>query len=77
MDTPPAAVETGARITAVILLLLIHFILAWDVYAGMRWGGDASVSVVLSDWVRAYPIIALTTGIVIGHIVWPLPRRGP
>lgn len=71
---PPPSIEIGARVTAVLLLLIIHFVLAWDVYAGMRWGGEASVSVVLAEWVRQYPIIALTTGIVIGHIVWPLPR---
>lgn len=69
---PPPGVEIGAKVTAVILLVMIHTVLLWDVYAGMRWGGPATVSVILNSWIQDYPIIALTTGIVIGHIVWPL-----
>ena len=57
LPPPPDPVEMGARITAIILLVLVHFILVWDVYAGMRWGGRASVSYILHGWVEAYPII--------------------
>lgn len=72
----PQGVELGAKITAVILIVLIHTVLIWDVYASMRWGHRATVSVVLNSWVSEFPMIALSTGIVIGHIVWPL-RSGP
>jgi hypothetical protein len=38
LPVPPPGVEIGAKVTAVILLVMIHTVLLWDVYAGMRWG---------------------------------------
>jgi hypothetical protein len=65
-------VQFGSQVTAIILVLLIHGIIAWDVYAGLKWGKEATVSYVLNSWANERPVICLAFGVLFGHIFWPL-----
>ncbi len=75
MDNTPPCAQLGVKITAAVLLFMIHAIIAWDVVAGMTWGSRATVSAILGDWTRRFPIIVLAIGVLIGHIVWPLQPK--
>lgn len=66
------AAQAGSTVTAVFLVLLIHVILAWDVYAGLRWGPQSTVSWVVNKIVEDRPILAVSFGVFIGHVCWPL-----
>lgn len=70
MAEPNGAIAAGRFWTAVFLVVLIHFILAWDIFAGLKWGERATISDVLRGWIYDHPIIAFSTGVLVGHIVW-------
>ena len=67
----PRGVMIGSTVTAVVLVGLAIGIGVWDVYAGIRWGGDATVSAVIQSWAKSYPVLPLLVGIVMGHLFWP------
>ncbi len=45
---------------------------AYDFFAIARYGRDATISLVLLDVSRDYPIIPCGLGLVAGHVFWPL-----
>ena len=61
---------TTQEITAVVLATFIGLILLYDLWAVSVWGMDATVSAVVRDYSKSYPVIPLLVGIVCGHFFW-------
>lgn len=72
LNQVPESINLGSRFTAIFLVVLTHLIVAWDVFVGIKWGPSATVSYVLQNWVREYPIIVFAAGVLAGHVCWPL-----
>lgn len=60
-------------ITSILILLCAVVIVGWDIYA-FTHADNSTVSVVLTDWSRFHPTVALFFGILMGH--WFIPARG-
>lgn len=58
---------------AVALAMLGSFIAvaAWDIYATFRLEPGQTVSWVLQDWSRQWPVLPLFIGLLLGHLLWP------
>lgn len=72
--TVPDPALLGAKVTAILLIVVVHLVVTWDVFAGLKWGSQATVSYVLNQWIEEKPILVLAAGILLGHICWPLRR---
>jgi hypothetical protein len=57
---------------AIILVLVVAG--GYDVYASTMLGGDLTVSARLQEWSRAYPILPLAVGTLLGHLFWTRGR---
>jgi hypothetical protein len=58
--------------TAGLCLVTLIALLLWDVFAMVRSGPEATISVVVHDFASRNPIVPLFVGIVVGHIFWPV-----
>ena len=58
-------------ITRLIVLAAILFLIIADVILLIRFGVEATISQVLLNWARAYPVIPFGIGFAMGHIFWP------
>jgi hypothetical protein len=58
-----------------VLLVALHFLILavglWDVVAAARGRHHDTISIVVMEWSRAFPIIPLILGLVLGHLFWP------
>jgi hypothetical protein len=43
---------------------------AWSIYAGWRWGEQATVSCVITLAAKRWPALAFGIGVVCGHWLW-------
>lgn len=57
---------------AVAFLAALLFIAVWDVYAAFGAGNTQTVSAILYQWGREWPVLTLLVGLVIGHLFWPV-----
>ena len=57
----------------VALLLLLSFVVVgvWDIYANFGLPPGQTVSWVLQDWSRQWPVLPLVMGLLLGHLLWP------
>lgn len=58
------------RTTDAICLVVVVAILAWDLFAVLKWGREATVSARVRAWSAAYPLIPFLIGMVAGHWFW-------
>ena len=67
------------RITQVGVILTAVVWITWDVYAYATGGNEATISRVITEASRDWPIIPLIVGIVLGHLFFSqtLPPRTP
>jgi hypothetical protein len=59
-------------ITALVLLVNALVLGLFDIYMIARYGGEASISLVMYDLAREYPILAFLIGGVCFHWFWPV-----
>lgn len=57
--------------TAWWLIGVVAFLIGYDIFAVIRWGYHGTISYDVLTAARAYPIIGVGVGIVIGHLFWP------
>lgn len=66
------------RLTVLLIAAAAAVLSAYDVVA-YHAGGRATISEVLYDGARAYPVLAFAFGVLMGHLFWPqrtaLPPR--
>lgn len=60
------------RATVVLLVLLVAGVLAYDLAALLGGGPDATVSRVVYESARRWPVIPFLAGVVCGHFFWPV-----
>jgi hypothetical protein len=62
-----------------LLLLLCAIIGVWDIYCTYGPGSQYTVSALLADWSRDWPMLPFLLGTLAGHIFWgrwPTPPQG-
>jgi hypothetical protein len=60
----------GKTWTEAFLLIWIIAAGAWDLFAGLKWGRQATISLVMGQWAHDWPIVALALGVILGHVFW-------
>ena len=65
------------RLTQLILLALPLLVGGYDLAAFLRSGNDATVSMVILDAAKEWPIVSLLFGVLVGHLFVPqhVPRE--
>jgi hypothetical protein len=61
------------KITIAIVVATVLILAGYDVWVINTKGVDTSISRVFIDLAHRYPIIVLSFGILVGHLVWPQP----
>ena len=61
-----------ALFIAVWLIVNVFVVGVYDIYAGFFLGPDQSVSYWVQTWLKAFPVLGVALGVVIGHLAWPL-----
>ena len=56
--------------TMLVVGLLFVIAVAWDVYALMVGGTEASISHLIIEWAYNYPIMPFACGFLMGHLFW-------
>lgn len=57
-------------VTQIFIIGAILLIIAYDVFATLKWGGEQSVSWQMWLWSKTYPIIPFLLGVIMGHWFW-------
>jgi len=58
------------KITVIFIVAVIAIIIIYDVWALVAGGAEATISSVLLNESKNYPIIPFTLGVVCGHLFW-------
>jgi len=79
MTSSEARTRQLRRITQVVVIATTVLWIGWDVVAYLWGGNESTISRVITDASRDWPIIPLLTGIVLGHLFFSqtLPPRTP
>lgn len=57
--------------TAWVLIGVLSALVAWDVFAELRWGYEGTISHDVLQAALKYPLVPLAVGVVLGHLFWP------
>lgn len=57
--------------TIFVIILSTVLIIGWDIFAYAKGGGVATISSVLLDTSKEYPVLPLAFGVLCGHLFWP------
>jgi hypothetical protein len=63
------------KITIAFIVACTFLIIAYDIYAVLAGGIDGTVSAVIFDYSREYPIIPFAFGIMAGHFFFDVYPR--
>lgn len=61
-------------ITTIIIIAAVVGLVAWDIVAYFKGGGDATISELIWVWSKDYPFIPFLGGVLVGHL-WTVPPR--
>ena len=61
----------GQRAGIIILATIVLGVGLYDVFAALFLPPDSTVSAIVLDLAKRYPILPLLVGIVLGHLFWP------
>ncbi len=59
------------RVTIGILVATALLLIAWDVYAYLAAGSEATISRVTLGFARQHPVLPFAVGVLMGHLFWP------
>ena len=64
------------KITIAILITVTLALIGWDIYVYVEpfEGSGDTISEVIADYDRRFPIIRFAFGVLIGHWFWPMGR---
>lgn len=60
------------QVTIAVIVATIVSLIAYDVYAVLRGGKEATISGVIAQFSHKFPIIAFAGGLLCGHFWWPV-----
>lgn len=63
--------DFGTRAVSVVLALVLVIVGLFDLIATLWFPAGGTVSQVILSVSRAYPILPLAAGVLIGHLFWP------
>jgi hypothetical protein len=58
------------RITIIIIALTVLVLGLYDIYAYVEGGGEATISVVIWENAKDWPMIPFLAGVLCGHFFW-------
>jgi hypothetical protein len=58
--------------TWIVIGVLLFLAGAWDLFALLTWGKEATISYILRNLAVDYPVFPFLLGILAGHIFWSL-----
>lgn len=58
-------------ILSLLFLGIVFAVWLFDIFAGLNERPQDTVSAVLFDWSRDFPILPLAVGVLLGHLFWP------
>lgn len=58
-------------LTLWILISIALALVAYDIFAVIKWGVKATISYNGYYFIQGNPIVGLALGIILGHILWP------
>lgn len=56
---------------AVGVILFLALVGVYDVYLAFSGEPQYTVSEILSEWAKRWPVLPFAGGLVVGHILWP------
>jgi len=59
---------------ALWLLINVLGVGLYDIFAFFFLSSKDTVSYWLQSWFQQFPVLAVTVGVVLGHLAWPLHR---
>jgi hypothetical protein len=62
---------TTRQITIAMILATAFILIVWDIWAYVTVGGEATISAVILDNSKKYPMLPFSFGVLIGHLMWP------
>ena len=62
-------------VTRMLIVLIVLVVGSWDSYLLFVGDEDATVSVVLYESARQWPVIAFMAGFLCGHVFWQVYPR--
>lgn len=72
VNGPPTIL--GAAVTPIattwILVAVLLTVGIYDVYAGLYYGPEYTVSQVVRDWSGKWPVLPMLVGVLLGHLFW-------
>ena len=69
--TPHEKKWTTRKITVILLLTLVVGLIFFDFWAVGQGGFEATISRVIYDTAREWPILPFLGGFLCGHLFWP------
>lgn len=63
--------ETGRIVTIWFMALALVASLIYDLWAGTAYGSQATISAIVLDVSRQYPILPFAAGVLAGHLFAP------
>ena len=63
---------TPRDVTSLVILGTTVLLGLYDVLMGVKYGPEATISIVMYDLARRYPIVPFMLGVLAGHIFWPM-----
>ena len=63
-------VETARKMTGLVILAVIGFLVVYDVIVEIKFGYRATISQVIFDTVQKFPWMAFAAGFLCGHWIW-------
>jgi hypothetical protein len=64
-------INSIATVTVWLIFLAVVVVTGYDLFVVTRHGASASISWTILTLARAYPIIPLAVGTLLGHLFWP------
>ena len=61
--------------TRMLIVLIVLVVGSWDTYLILTGAEDATVSVVLYESARRWPVISFVAGFLCGHVFWQVYPR--
>lgn len=60
---------------ALSLVVVLTLVAVWDVYCAATGRQNDTVSATMQEWSQNHPMLAVTVGVILGHIFWPTRPR--
>jgi hypothetical protein len=58
----------GAKVTACFIVVFIAIAIVYDIFAGLTWGVEATISRTVWYASKAHPVFPFATGVLCGHL---------